>query len=80
MAEPKKIIVQLARLRALKTFASPDAVNTTTSPQLPKASWFVLRSDDQVPLLRTGVYFHIPSGNSINRASCKLSVAKIGPD
>jgi hypothetical protein len=32
----KRIIVELAKLRALKTFASPDAVNTTTSPQLPK--------------------------------------------
>jgi hypothetical protein len=36
LAEPKKIIAELAKLRALKSFASPDAVNTTTSPQLPK--------------------------------------------
>jgi hypothetical protein len=36
LAEPKKIIAELAKLRVLKTFASPDAVNTTTSPQLPK--------------------------------------------
>jgi hypothetical protein len=36
LAEPKKIIAELDRLRAPKTFASPDAVNTTTSPQLPK--------------------------------------------
>jgi hypothetical protein len=32
LAEPKKIIRALAQLRALKTFASPDAVNTTTGP------------------------------------------------
>src|SRR4029077_5905635 len=36
LAEPKKIIAELAKLQALKSFASPDAVNTTTSPQLPK--------------------------------------------
>jgi hypothetical protein len=33
---PKKIIAELAKLRSLKSFASPDAVNTATSPQLPK--------------------------------------------
>jgi len=31
---PKKIIQALDRLRDLKSFASPDAVNTTTGPQL----------------------------------------------
>ena len=36
LADPKKIIQALDRLRALKTFASADAVNTTTGPQLPK--------------------------------------------
>src|SRR6516162_5509449 len=36
LAEPKKIIQALDRLRDLKTFTSADAVNTTTSPQLPK--------------------------------------------
>ncbi len=38
LAEPKKIIQALDRLRSLKSFPSPDAVNTTTSPQLPKLS------------------------------------------
>lgn len=44
LAEPKKIIQDLDRLRALKSFPSPDAVNTTTGPQslstfrLPSAS------------------------------------------
>jgi hypothetical protein len=36
LADPKKIIGALDQLRALKTFASADAVNTTTGPQLPK--------------------------------------------
>jgi hypothetical protein len=36
LADPKKIIRALAQLRDLKSFASADAVNTTTSPQLPK--------------------------------------------
>jgi Telomere resolvase len=36
LAEPKLIIHALEQLRALKTFTSPDAVNTTTGPQLPK--------------------------------------------
>src|SRR5262249_35384978 len=36
LADPKKIIQALDRLRDLKTFDSPEAVNTTTSPQLPK--------------------------------------------
>jgi hypothetical protein len=36
LAEPKKIIRALDQLRSLKTFPSPDAVNTTTRPQLPK--------------------------------------------
>jgi telomere resolvase len=36
LADPKKIIRALHQLRVLKTFASPDAVNTTTGPQLPK--------------------------------------------
>jgi len=36
LAEPKLIIRALDQLRALKTFASADAVNTTTGPQLPK--------------------------------------------
>jgi hypothetical protein len=33
---PKKIIQVLDRLRDLKSFPSPEAVNTTTGPQLPK--------------------------------------------
>src|SRR6516225_9441963 len=33
---PKKIIQARDRLRDLKSFASPDAVNTTTGPQLSK--------------------------------------------
>jgi hypothetical protein len=37
LAEPKKIIRALDQLRSLKTFPSPDAVNTTTGPQLPKS-------------------------------------------
>jgi len=40
LAEPKKIIRALDQLRALKTFPSADAVNTTTGPQLPKLSTF----------------------------------------
>jgi hypothetical protein len=36
LGDPKKIIQALDRLRALKTFDSSDAVNTKTSPQLPK--------------------------------------------
>jgi hypothetical protein len=32
LADPKKIIGALDQLRALKTFASADAVNTTTGP------------------------------------------------
>jgi hypothetical protein len=36
LADPKKIIRALAQLRALKTFDSLDAVNTTTGPQFPK--------------------------------------------
>jgi hypothetical protein len=36
LAEPKKIIQALDRLRDLKSFPSPDAVNTTTGLQLPK--------------------------------------------
>jgi Telomere resolvase len=38
LADPKKIIqaLDLDRLRSLKSFPSPDAVNTTTGPQLPK--------------------------------------------
>src|SRR5271165_6290566 len=36
LADPKKIIRALAQLRDLKSFVSADAVNTTTSPQLPK--------------------------------------------
>jgi hypothetical protein len=35
LAEPKLIIRALDQLRALKNFASADAVNTTTGPQLP---------------------------------------------
>src|SRR4029077_18633071 len=35
-AEPKKIIRALTQLRDLKSFASPNAVNTATGPQLPK--------------------------------------------
>jgi hypothetical protein len=36
LAEPKKSSPSSPKLRSLKTFASPDAVNTTTSPQPPK--------------------------------------------
>src|SRR5215510_11228419 len=36
LADPKKIIQAIDQLRDLKTFPSADAVNTTTSPQLPK--------------------------------------------
>jgi hypothetical protein len=36
LADPKKIIQALDRLRDLKSFPSADAVNTTTGPQLPK--------------------------------------------
>src|SRR5260370_23204013 len=35
LAEPKLIIRAPERLRSLKSFPSADAVNTTTSPQLP---------------------------------------------
>ena len=36
LAEPRLIIRALENLRAMKTFMSADAVNTTTGPQLPK--------------------------------------------
>jgi hypothetical protein len=36
LADPKRIIRAFEQLRALKSFTSPDAVNTTTGPQLPK--------------------------------------------
>jgi len=36
LAEPKKLVQALDRLRSLKSFPSPEAVNTTTGPQLPK--------------------------------------------
>jgi hypothetical protein len=36
LAEPKKLVQALDRLRSLKSFPSPKAVNTTTGPQLPK--------------------------------------------
>ena len=36
LAEPKLITRALDQLRYLKTFDSPNAVNTTTGPQLPK--------------------------------------------
>jgi hypothetical protein len=36
LADPKKLIQALDRLRSLKSFPSPAAVNTTTGPQLPK--------------------------------------------
>src|SRR5208282_2009155 len=36
LADPKKLIQALDRLRSLKSFPSPKAVNTTTGPQLPK--------------------------------------------
>ena len=35
MADPKEITQALETLRTLKSFPSPDAVNTTTGPQLP---------------------------------------------
>ena len=47
LAEPKKIIQALDRLRALKSFPSPDAVNTTTGPQLPKYISHAFGSLDQ---------------------------------
>jgi hypothetical protein len=34
LADPKKLIQALDRLRSLKSFPSPKAVNTTTGPQL----------------------------------------------
>src|SRR4029077_2328053 len=46
-ADPKKIIQALAPLRDLKSFPSPDAVNTTTGPQLPKYVSNAFRSLDQ---------------------------------
>ena len=36
LADPKKLIQALDQLRSLKSFPSPEAVNTTTGPQLPK--------------------------------------------
>jgi hypothetical protein len=36
LGDPKKIIQALDTLRSLKSFPSPEAVNTTTGPQLPK--------------------------------------------
>jgi Telomere resolvase len=36
LADPKKLVHALDILRSLKSFPSPDAVNTTTGPQLPK--------------------------------------------
>jgi hypothetical protein len=36
LGDPKKILQALDRLRSLKSFPSPEAVNTTTGPQLPK--------------------------------------------
>jgi hypothetical protein len=47
LAEPKKIIQALDRLRSLKSFPNPDAVNTTTSPQLPKYVSHAFGSLDQ---------------------------------
>jgi hypothetical protein len=47
LADPKKIIQALDRLRDLKTFPSADAVNTTTSPQLPKYVSAAFGSPDQ---------------------------------
>jgi hypothetical protein len=36
LAEPKKLVQSLDTLRDLKSFPSPEAVNTTTGPQLRK--------------------------------------------
>jgi hypothetical protein len=47
LAEPKKIMRALDQLRALKTFVSADAVNTTTGPQLPKYISHAFGSLDQ---------------------------------
>src|SRR5262245_15313182 len=47
LTNPKKIIQALDRLRALKIFTSPDAVNTTTGPQLPKYISHAFGSLDQ---------------------------------
>ena len=47
LAEPKLIIRALDRLRAIKTFPTADAVNTTTSPQLPKYVTAAFGSLDQ---------------------------------
>jgi hypothetical protein len=47
LADPKKIIGALDQLRALKTFASADAVNTITGPQLPKYISHAFRSLDR---------------------------------
>jgi hypothetical protein len=47
---PKKIIRALAQLRDLKSFSSADAVNTTTSPQLPKKPCIALVGSVDNPL------------------------------
>ena len=47
LADPKKIIQAIDRLRDLKTFPSAEAVNTTTSPQLPKYVTAAFGSLDQ---------------------------------
>jgi hypothetical protein len=36
LGDPKKLVQALDQLRSLKSFPSPEAVNTTTGPQLPK--------------------------------------------
>jgi len=47
LAEPRLIIRALENLRAMKTFMSADAVNTTTGPQLPKYISHAFGSLDQ---------------------------------
>jgi hypothetical protein len=47
LAEPHRVIRALENLRAIKTFPSADAVNTTIGPQLPKYISHAFSSQDQ---------------------------------
>src|SRR5262249_52955099 len=53
LADPKKIIQALDRLRDLKTFASADAVNTTTGPGVAQVHFRRFRLSGQT--LETGL-------------------------
>jgi hypothetical protein len=46
LGDPKKIVQALDQLRSLKSFLFPEAVNTTTGPQLPKYVSAAFRSLD----------------------------------